>query len=448
MIKKTKNVQLDANFSGHNAKKWNCPSCNQKKFVRYFDTDSMAYLPEEYGRCDREEKCGYFNQPWDYLKGKHEEARTTQKAFQKAILEKKKFHIVPKDLVSQTLQHYQHNNFFLFLQNLIGQEQSLELMMRFYVGTAKGNATIFWQVDQFFQVRTGTKISYQLDGHRSKQNLPVRLFKTSDNYQPCFFGEHQLFEMPEDGIVAIVESEKTAIISSYFLPRIDDRPVVWMACSGLNGLTDEKIFCLSGMEVILVPDCSYAARAAWGLVPMKKKKNEKGQLVPDPDGDLVLDFISATDKLNKLKCTVYHFDPSNDLSDGSDIADLLIENALVGYEPPRPIVHEVVDDVIIEPEMDDLVLLEEPDTEELILGNLEEPVIFAFEGVKHFRVESANGVVKLGGLEQGLKESVEKILSQQPWLNLIKRLKLFEGEITCQKEESQQKRDLILDQVS
>jgi hypothetical protein len=45
------------------SKKHPCPDCKEKTFVLYIDTESGDYLPEKYGRCDRESKCGCFRLP-------------------------------------------------------------------------------------------------------------------------------------------------------------------------------------------------------------------------------------------------------------------------------------------------------------------------------------------------------------------------------------------------
>ena len=68
------------------------------------------------------------------------------------------------------------------------------------------------------------------------------------NLKQCFFGEH-LLKLNPDKSVAIVESEKSAIIAScIFLDW------VWLAAGNLNGLSIEKCQVLKSRKVILYPD--------------------------------------------------------------------------------------------------------------------------------------------------------------------------------------------------
>ena len=75
------------------------------------------------------------------------------------------------------------------------------------------------------------------------------LHKGDYNLKQCFFGEHLL---PEDKSrpVALVESEKTALIASYYLPQF-----LWIASGGKNGCFNANSLFRSGRRsVVLFPD--------------------------------------------------------------------------------------------------------------------------------------------------------------------------------------------------
>lgn len=323
-------IRLDETFPGHNQKKFNCPSCNKKRFVQFFDFINSEYLPVQFGRCDRQERCGYFLSPYS-------ETSEFVPNPERIEVPENPIVYVDKSIVSQTLSSYQSNTFVQFLISKIGEQRAMEIVYKFYIGTAKNNGTIFWQIDQFKKARTAAKIHYQPNGHRDKQIDVKRLFQVHDGYKPCLFGEHQLNDIDSTYLIGVVESEKSAIICEAYLNSLKNRKIAWFACSGSNGLSFDKIQCLRGKELLLCPDFSFHARATWGLLPMRKKMkpNKEGKLTLqiDEDGDIV-DYESAKDRLISIGCKVNFFDPYPEIKDGSDIADYLIDEE-PEPEPPK-----------------------------------------------------------------------------------------------------------------
>jgi len=51
-------------------KKYRCPACGRKTFVRFVDQKTGELMPGDCGRCDREQNCGYFAKP----NGKNDES--------------------------------------------------------------------------------------------------------------------------------------------------------------------------------------------------------------------------------------------------------------------------------------------------------------------------------------------------------------------------------------
>jgi len=46
------------------SKKFKCLVCEKKRFVKYVNTETNEYLPCEYGKCDRADKCAYHLNPY------------------------------------------------------------------------------------------------------------------------------------------------------------------------------------------------------------------------------------------------------------------------------------------------------------------------------------------------------------------------------------------------
>ena len=85
------------------------------------------------------------------------------------------------------------------------------------------------------------------------------------NFKNCFFGQHLIYQQP-DKPIAIVESEKTAIIASFFMPQYN-----WLATGGSSGCKwrEYQVYnVLQGKEIVLFPDFGYYNR------PQSKPKEE------------------------------------------------------------------------------------------------------------------------------------------------------------------------------
>ena len=238
-----------------------CPECEQKRcFSRYIDTEKEITFPDYVGRCDHEQKCGYHHSPKEYFE-QNPENRDSQREYHpptRAIpIYKPTSYIHPQKVIN-TLTKYSQNNLYIFLSQKLGEVTAKELMIKYRVGTAKywDGATIFWQIDSDSKIRTGKIMLYNpKTGRRVKKPhnhitwVHSLLGDDAFNLKQCFFGEHLLPNTPLMP-VAIVESEKSALIASHYLPSF-----TWIATGGKNGcFRSENLSPLKGRQVILFPD--------------------------------------------------------------------------------------------------------------------------------------------------------------------------------------------------
>lgn len=246
-----------------NSKKHPCPQCGQKRLVRYVDQQGQ-YLPDEYGRCDREQSCGYHVKPsrtnsyhpvpiapsTSSTTGTRGTSSTTGTSSTNST--------VPVKIFKASRTGYNQNYLVQWLTTSFNTDIATELIRRYHIGTSKHwpGSTVFWQIDRKGKIRSGKIMLYNPGtGKRVKEPFNHvtwvhKALKLPDfRLKQCLFGEHLLNDTGRK--IAIVESEKTAILASVYIPSL-----IWLACGSLTGLTSKKCEALEGrtVTVILFPD--------------------------------------------------------------------------------------------------------------------------------------------------------------------------------------------------
>jgi hypothetical protein len=234
-----------------------CPQCGKlKSFVRYIDTENKIHFPDYVGRCNREDNCGYHHSPKQYFAEHPQQDQGIASFVETVKNDMKPMSFIDPIYVTQSLSKYEQNNLYLFLSKLFDVRTALDLMRRYKVGTANHwpGSTVFWQIDNQGKTRTGKVMLYNPDtGRRVKQPHPHitwvhSLLKYDDfNLKQCFFGMHLLSDKSKP--VAIVESEKTALIASVYMSEY-----IWIASGGKNGCLVAESNILRGRKIVLFPD--------------------------------------------------------------------------------------------------------------------------------------------------------------------------------------------------
>lgn len=242
--------------------RYTCPKCGKKQvFTRYIDTEANQYVADTVGLCNRNINCGYHYSPKQYFNDnncRNYVAKPVTKSFVKpsSIISNVES-TIPTEIFKNSLQSYAKNNFVCYLQNLFGYSIASQLVGKYFIGTSEhwAGATMFWQINISGNIRTGKIMLYSsLTGKRVKQPFNhitwVHSIIKSPNFRlnQCFFGEH-LLNIDLMKPVGVVESEKTAVIASVFLPEL-----IWIATGSLTNLTFEKCQVLKDRNVILFPD--------------------------------------------------------------------------------------------------------------------------------------------------------------------------------------------------
>lgn len=299
--------------------KHRCPNCEQnKKFTLYIDTETNESLNDKVGRCDRSDNCGYHYTPKQYFSDNNHLPGTPLQVFNF----KPKAYVIPKQIIPSfipvevfkaSLKGHETNHFVQFLIHLFGVEIASELVSRYFIATSKhwNGATVFWQIDTQGKVRTGKIMLYNPTTGKRVKNLELPVYwvhkalkQPEFELRQCLFGEHLLKDKTKP--IAIVESEKTAVIASVYLPQF-----IWVAVGSLTNLNAEKCSILKGRTVKLFPDLN-------GFEKWSKKAQELSHIALFTVSDLLERKASETEK-----------------KQGFDIADYLIQFDFNQFNTPE-----------------------------------------------------------------------------------------------------------------
>lgn len=218
------------------SRKFPCPSCGQRRFVRMIDTVEGGYIGSEYGRCDRQESCGYVKYP-------SQPKRFTDD-----------FDIIPGSEARPSGELVQGTDFVSGLNKIFDPGKVAEVIEKYGLGGTKDGRVIFWQIDTNFNIRTGKIMTYDPNTLKRGDRWEwIHNKRKGFRLEQVFFGLH-LIRKQDPGFVKIriVESEKTAILCDLIKT---DWAEIYLASGGREMISMKRFQPLMAMkEIILIPD--------------------------------------------------------------------------------------------------------------------------------------------------------------------------------------------------
>ncbi len=274
------------------SKKFICPNCSKKKFVKYVDNENNAYLEDGSGRCDNDSSCKHHQYP---------NKNCVISEFIKPIITRQAS-TLQSNLLVLCGRNFNENNLIQFLKIYFSEEEVQSVILQYRLGTSRHwlGSTIFWQINPQNKIMTGKVMLFNIKtGKRIKKpfnhiHWVHRLLKLNDYVlQQCLFGLHIINESTKNKI-AIVESEKTALIMSLFLPDY-----IWMATGSKSNFKKEMLLPLKNHPILAYPDKS--EYDDWNKITLELQKEGF-----------------------EIRCSRYIEDKN--VPDGTDLADIYLES--------------------------------------------------------------------------------------------------------------------------
>lgn len=226
------------------------------------------------GICDHTGSCNYYMPPREYFK-LHPEARRTEEDWREAPerlrhvrpdrasqpchheAKPKDRSFIPPDIVTRSVSHRTKSYLVQFLDTILDPLVVEGLIDDYRLGVTHSRAAIFFQIDAEGRCRTGKMMMYdQETGRRVKDPdkpgrtkwvhaVKKRYGQLPEDWEltQCIFGEHLLLMYP-DKPVALVESEKTAVICAGLMPKY-----LWLA-TGVKQQINAKKFAVLGKRKV------------------------------------------------------------------------------------------------------------------------------------------------------------------------------------------------------
>ena len=352
-------------YSLNSKKKFDCPNPECKaigRFTKYLDNSTGLYLENGFGKCDREDSCGYHLQPKvEFIKDSESKFKVVAKdLFSSDSLNNDRyletFHYLKNTLNKVYNPKNLGNN--IFINSLIkryGRDRVLKAYSMYNLGCGFNGSTLF-PYYHLNSLKTAKIIHFKEDLHRNKDINPMWLHsaksftyhnQTSKNYEKvlnnCYPEEttdYQDFinhreDYSEDSVcepfnfavplfgwdlldleenknkqICLVESEKTAVICSIVFPDY-----VWLASGGKPYIQEYKFNYYSGRNWFILPDLSTEDNTLKYWVKCLDKIKTKYQMY-----DTFIDYMPEDNQTNDFNL--------NAKANGLDIADYILDYTL------------------------------------------------------------------------------------------------------------------------
>ena len=313
---KTYNYRL-ATYSETKQNRWNrhCPHCGREDFSPYINVHTGEPVDEKVcGKCNHNSSCGYHMPPREWYakygsgqKSQRNQYDTSAAAVRQKRMEKFKasaFNAIAarttyvpfsKQPLHPAVEEYfgrmkalcdesqpGTNVLTEYLYKRFPKERVDEVLRRYQVGNTDDGRAIFWQIDSRGNVRTGKVMAYGSDGHRKKGKGAFTWVHTCEGelvfecIGQCLFGEHLMKDYFDSDspfkTVAVVESEKTALIMSILVPD-----VLWLATGGKQNFNSKMLRSLLGEKVLVFPDAD--AVEGWSMKATEINIQQGGEFV-------------------------------------------------------------------------------------------------------------------------------------------------------------------------